>query len=219
MFGCFHVSFGLCVKFAETVLRLVLVVGVIAKAVGAQWSVQSIVPVVKFLLTGPVFVWLCDFSLGRMQLLRMVILVVSVITSTIFLYVSLALLKSLLQLIGLVMFTTTCAISFDISWMYALVFIKVVIINIITAITVSGNMGTLVTVWLVSQISNCSVMSHPKSGILLSGMAFLLLLVFPTCSSLYSWQIFSVMGDLFHISAVYLCCVSMIVFDFNLVLS
>ena len=39
MFGCFHVLFGLCVKFAETVLQLVLVVGVITKAVGAVWSV------------------------------------------------------------------------------------------------------------------------------------------------------------------------------------
>ena len=43
--------------------------------------------------------------------------------------------------------------------------------------------------------SNCvSAMSHPRSGILLADTAFLPSLVFPTCSSSYSLQTFSVMG-------------------------
>ena len=42
-----------------------------------------------------------------------------------------------------------------------------------------------------------SAMSHPISGILLAGTAFLPSLTFPTCSSSYSWQIFSVMGIFF----------------------
>ena len=42
-----------------------------------------------------------------------------------------------------------------------------------------------------------SAMSHPSSGILLAGTAFLPSLTFPICSSSYSWQIFSVMGLFF----------------------
>ena len=42
-----------------------------------------------------------------------------------------------------------------------------------------------------------SAMSHPSSGILLVGTAFLPSLTFPTCSSSYSWQIFFVMGIFF----------------------
>ena len=42
---------------------------------------------------------------------------------------------------------------------------------------------------------NCvSAMSHPRSGILLVGTAFLPSLIFPVCSSSYSLQTFSVMG-------------------------
>ena len=72
----------------------------------------------------------------------MVILVLLVTACIAFLYVSLALLKNLFRLIVLVIFV--------ISWMHVLVFMSNVTSNIIIAITASGNMGILVSVWLTS---------------------------------------------------------------------
>ena len=46
--------------------------------------------------------------------------------------------------------------------------------------------GVLFVFCLFSLISYASVISHPNSGILLAGTAFLPSLVFPSCSSSYS---------------------------------
>ena len=46
--------------------------------------------------------------------------------------------------------------------------------------------GILFVFCLFSLISNVSAISHPNSGILLAGTAFLPSLVFPSCSSSYS---------------------------------
>ena len=46
--------------------------------------------------------------------------------------------------------------------------------------------GVLFVFCLLSWVSNVSTISHPNSGILLAGTAFLPSLVFPSCSSSYS---------------------------------
>ena len=46
--------------------------------------------------------------------------------------------------------------------------------------------GVLFVFCLSSWVSNVSAISHPNSGILLAGTAFLPSLVFPSCSSSYS---------------------------------
>ena len=53
---------------------------------------------------------------------------------------------------------------------------------------------SLVSVFFSSPCNCVSAMSHPRSGILLVGTAFLPSLFFPTCSSSYNLQTFSVMG-------------------------
>ena len=71
--------------------------------------------------------------------------------------------------------------------------------------------GILFVFCLFSWVSNVSAISHPNSGILLAGTAFLPSLVFPSCSSSYSCTV--------HILPVYFSYVAMVVFYFYLILS
>ena len=59
-------------------------------------------------------------------------------------------------------------------------------IMVIIVTTVCRASGILFVFCLLSWISNVSAVSHPNSGILLAGTAFLPSLVFPSCSSSYS---------------------------------
>ena len=57
-------SLGLCKNGGKMVLRLILLVGVIAKGVGAVWSVQFVILDVKHSLAGPVLCVAIDFPIG-----------------------------------------------------------------------------------------------------------------------------------------------------------
>ena len=202
---CLGVSislFGLCVKLTETVLQLVVLVGVVVLDPGCGWLVQSIIFVAKFLHVWRIFehfYWLYGavyfgwYNLSYWSL-----------------WLSLVLLfcrnpwyfgTFLLQLAFVVVLFTTCTVFFaisGISLMYAAMYSEMVVIMTATAIDVmcgalfSGFSWTSMP--FQSPCSCVSAMSHPSSGILLAGTAFLPSLTFPTCSSSYSLQTFSVIG-------------------------
>ena len=80
--------------------------------------------------------------------------------------------------------------------MYAVICFNTVLIMMVIVTIVCRVSVMLLFLWFSS--SACvSAMSHFRSGILLIGTAFLPSLVFPTCSSSYILQTFSVMGIFF----------------------
>ena len=131
--------------------------------------------------------------------------------------------RSLLRLTFVIVLFAACAVlftSFGISLMYAVMFCRMVIsmMIIVTCVCQGSVMCGSLFSWF-SWVSCASAMSHPRSGILLSGTGFLPFLVFPICSFSYSWQTFSVIGFFLDVSMMYLGCVTMVVLDLYLVLS
>ena len=82
------------------------------------------------------------------------------------------------------MFSVACAALFVISLICVISCFKMAIIKMIIVISVcrGGVRFGLFSFWF-SWINCVSAMSHPRSGILLVGTAFLPSLVFPICSS------------------------------------
>ena len=115
------------------------------------------------------------------------------------------LVRSPFQLVDPVAISIACAIFFPIwnilcSW--GLSVSRNVMISTAMAVIVFGSTCIVfafftvpfVVVLGMSWVFTSSVASHPKSGILLSGMAFLPCLTFPICSSSYSWHTFLGIG-------------------------
>ena len=104
---------------------------------------------------------------------------------------------------------TACVVFLNISgisWMYNLMCSNIVVIMAAMAIIAWRGHGVC---WLFicvlswypvyshSICNRVSAMSHPNSGILLFGTAFLPSQTFPICSFSYNWQTLSVMGIFF----------------------
>ena len=82
------------------------------------------------------------------------------------------------------MFSVACTALFAISLICVIICFKMAIVRMIIVISVCsvGVRFELFSFWF-SWINCVSAMSHPRSGILLVGTAFLPSLVFPICSS------------------------------------
>ena len=139
--------------------------------------------------------------------------------------------NSLLQLMFLVIVFIICTvfrIVYGISWRYAVMFSsRVIIIIAIVIITWRGSVmwGLLLSGFpcafpLLQFSCNCvSAMSHPRSGILLLGTVFFSFSDFSYLFLFIQLTDFFCHGHLLNISAVDLCCVSLVVLDLYLVLS
>ena len=113
---------------------------------------------------------------------------------------------NLVPLIPWIVVFAVCAtfpVTAGISWTLDLMCSKIAKIMMAMVITVWRVRGGCWLVFCISSwslacsVSSCScvsAMSHPNSGILLFGTAFLPSLIFLTCSSSYSWQGFLVIG-------------------------
>ena len=130
-----------------------------------------------------------------LRLIRPVMSVAIVTANTAVLWIFLIFWMLLLQLIFVIVEVTACTVLLGISgisWMYDLGCSRMVTSRMAIAIIAwrgTASCGVLVSdsSWISSVLfSFCycvSAMSHPKSGILLFGTAFLPSLVFPVCSS------------------------------------
>ena len=151
----------------------------------------------------PLFIIYCLFAVGVVRLIRLVVSVAMVTASLALLYDSLMFLMNRVSLILLgapsIAFVTVLT-NVGIFWMCVLMNSSTAAIRIAMVIIIWRVWGVC---WLLCCVvvgivrMSVSAMSHPSSGILLVGTAFLSSLTFPTCFSSYSWQIFSVMGIFF----------------------
>ena len=138
------------------------------------------------------FIIYCLFAAGVVQLVRLVVSVTMVTTSLALLYDSLMFRMNRVSLILLgassIAFLAVLT-NVGIFWMCVLMNSSTAAIRIAMVIIIWRVWGVC---WLfccvVIEVVHMSVsaMSHPSSGILLVGTAFLPSLTFPTCSSSYS---------------------------------
>ena len=188
MFGCFRFHVQSLHKYAETVLRLVILVVAVNVGPGCERLVQFVVLVIEFSRAwGVSCCFIVDFDLF--------VLVAKVIADVKVLWKSLMFLIILLGLVLLVTFSITCVVFFVILLICVVICFTMAIIRMITMTSLcrSGVMFGLFS--FCTPYVNCvSAMSHARSGILLFGTTFLPSLVFPVCSSSYSLQTFSAMG-------------------------
>ena len=125
------------------------------------------------------FNWACP-----LWLVRLVVLVAIVIASVAVLWKSWMFRSILLRLAFLIVFSVACTAFFVISLICVAICFTTVIIRMIIVISVCRGsvMFGLFSFWALC-IDCVSAMSHPRSGILLVGTAFLPSLVFSVCSS------------------------------------
>ena len=126
----------------------------------------------------------------------------------------------LLRLALLVAFSITCVVFFAILLICVVICVTMAIIRMITVTSVRrGGVMFGSFSFCIPCVNYVSAMSHARSGILLFGTAFLPSLVFPVCSSSYSFTDFLGHGYFLDVSAVYFGYMTMIIFDLDLVLS
>ena len=138
----------------------------------------------NFHMPGELCVFLLFIGACPLWLVLLVVLVAIFIASIVVLWKSLIFQSILLRLAFLIMFSVTCTAFFAISLICAVICFTMATIRMIimTSACRGGVMFELLSFW-ASCINYVSAMSHPRSGILLVGTAFLPSLVFPVCSS------------------------------------